>query len=723
MTIKPWAWWFLLGSILLLVVSLLVVNLQPGWLGSVQLNPLVQRSLPEPWQVSDPWRHVILPVALALGVALVVPTLPRRPWSHALVLSLLLLAAIRYFLWRSTTINTAHPISLVASLTLFACEVVYLITTTLQFYPSIFFDPMRRRRQADRLAGWATEQPPSVDIWIPTYNEPTRMVRRCVLACKNIDHPRKTITVLDDGHRPAMAELAQELGVNYLSRPDNQHRKAGNLNYALARTSGDLIAVFDCDFVPFRNFLRRTTGFFSDPGVALVQTPQHYFNADAHNRNLGLESVMPDDMDYFFNYLQVIRDRFNAVICCGTSYVARRSAIEAAGGYVTSCIIEDHQTSTKLLTQGWRVVYLDEILSLGEVPRSFRDYLDQRLRWMQGNFQIFYRDKELPIWSKLTFWQQSFYFNLLVSLFTPFFRLAYILLPLASLVMGFTLIAAPPIEYLAYGVPFILLLYTLPTWLTNHHHFQFWNEVYEALFCFPAVTRIVRILRRPFGILGSLVTNKEVSGGGGRLDLGIAWPFLTYLAVLAAMLLLLYGAPLLNPAWGRSRFEGESLMLAWNLYNAWVMLTCLLACIDRPIERGADRFPLEQIVRLDLGGTQMWGVTTDISEQGASVRLRPGTSAPSKVPGATGQLALVESSVEVPVELVTAGGDRGGALLRLQFGPLGERQESALIELIYNGSAWYQKPRRVGTLDALLILIGSVWKIVPAQPQGKMDPH
>jgi len=105
------------------------------------------------------------------------------------------------------------------------------------------------------------------------------------------------------------------------------------------------------------------------------------------------------------------------------------------------------------------------------------------------------------------------------------------------------------------------------------------------------------------------------------------------------------------------------------------------------------------------------------------VRLRPGTSAPSKVPGATGQLALVESSVEVPVELVTAGGDRGGALLRLQFGPLGERQESALIELIYNGSAWYQKPRRVGTLDALLILIGSVWKIVPAQPQGKMDPH
>lgn len=543
------------------------------------------------------------------------------------------------------------------------------------------------------------------------------------MACANIQYTNKTIYVLDDGHRPAIAALAQELGVQYLSRPDNLHRKAGNLNYALARTRGELIAVFDCDFVPFRHFLRRTVGFFCDPGIALVQTPQHYFNSDVHNRNLGLESVMPDDMDYFFHYLQVIRDRFNAVICCGTSYVARRSAIEAAGGYVTSCIIEDHQTGTRLLTQGWRMVYLDEILSLGEVPRSFRDYLDQRLRWMQGNFQIFYRGKEMPIWSSLTLWQKSFYLNLLISLFTPFFRLVYILFPLASLVFGFTLIAAPPIEYLAFGLPFILLLYTLPTWLTNHHHFQFWNEVYEALFCFPAVSRIVRILRKPFAVLGSLVTNKEVSGQGGRLDLQIAWPFLAYLGVLGVMLIVLYGVPLLNPSWGRSRFEGESLMLAWNLYNAWVMLTCLLACIDRPMVRSADRFPLEQIGRLELGGSDAWGVTTDVSEQGASLRLRPGAALPGGGPGAEGRLVLVEAGLELPVALADRGEAPPGQPLRLQFGPLQEFQESALIDLIYNGSAWYQKPRRVGTVDALLSLVGSVWKIVPALPQGKMDRH
>ena len=176
-----------------------------------------------------------------------------------------------------------------------------------------------------------------------------------------------------------MAELAADLGVAYLSRAGNAHRKAGNLNHALQHCNGEFIAVFDCDFMPFAPFLERTLGFFSDPRVALVQTPQHYFQAEFHNRNLGLDVVMPSDLDYFFRYLQVIRDRSNAVICCGTSYVVRRAALESIGGYVTSCLIEDHQTSTKLLTRGWSVRYLNEVLSMGEVPRTFADFLDQQI--------------------------------------------------------------------------------------------------------------------------------------------------------------------------------------------------------------------------------------------------------------------------------------------------------------------------------------------------------
>ncbi len=80
---------------------------------------------------------------------------------------------------------------------------------------------------------------------------------------------------------------------------------------------------------------------------------------------------------------------------------------------------------------------------------------------------------------------------------------------------------------MAYGIPFLLLLYTLPSWLTNYHHFQFWNEVYESLFAFPAVGRILAILRHPFRIHGGIVTSKEVDPleGESSFNLRLAWPF------------------------------------------------------------------------------------------------------------------------------------------------------------------------------------------------------
>ena len=184
----------------------------------------------------------------------------------------------------------------------------------------------------------------------------------------------------------------------------------------------------------------------------------------------------------------------------------RSSALESIGGYVTSCLIEDHQTSTKLLTRGWSVRYLNEVLSMGEVPRTFADFLDQRLRWMQGNIQIFFRPRELPIWTTLRWGQLAFYINLAISLLTPILRLLYMLLPLLSLMLGFSLIAAPPIEYVAYGLPFILLLHVLPSWLSDDHQFQFWNEVYETLFCLPGLQRLLQVLRHPFRIFGGIFT-------------------------------------------------------------------------------------------------------------------------------------------------------------------------------------------------------------------------
>ena len=124
---------------------------------------------------------------------------------------------------------------------------------------------------------------------IPTYNEPLFILKRTVIGCQALNYADKAIYLLDDTNRPEVKALAEELGCEYMARSDHQYAKAGNLNHAIAQTQGSLIVVFDADFVPTTNFLTRTIGFFQDPQVALVQTPQSFYNADPIARNLGLE--------------------------------------------------------------------------------------------------------------------------------------------------------------------------------------------------------------------------------------------------------------------------------------------------------------------------------------------------------------------------------------------------------------------------------------------------
>jgi cellulose synthase (UDP-forming) len=97
-----------------------------------------------------------------------------------------------------------------------------------------------------------------VDVFIPTYNEPLEVVRPTVLAALALDWPadKLRVYILDDGKREEVRTFAEEFGVDYITRPDNRHAKAGNLNHALAMTHGDLVAIFDCDHIPVNSFLR-----------------------------------------------------------------------------------------------------------------------------------------------------------------------------------------------------------------------------------------------------------------------------------------------------------------------------------------------------------------------------------------------------------------------------------------------------------------------------------
>jgi cellulose synthase (UDP-forming) len=219
-----------------------------------------------------------------------------------------------------------------------------------------------------------------VDVFIPTYNEPLDIVEPTIEAALALHSADVEVWLLDDGDRAEMAEAARRLGARYLARPTNDGAKAGNLNYAIARTTAPFFAVFDCDHVPEPQFLERTLGHFSAPTVAYAQTPQYYANAKTNM----LAAAAWSQQALFFGPICQGKDASDAIFCCGTNFVMRRSALEQVGGFPTNSITEDFLLSILFSEQGWSGVYVPEVLAKGLAPEDLSSYVNQQRRWATG---------------------------------------------------------------------------------------------------------------------------------------------------------------------------------------------------------------------------------------------------------------------------------------------------------------------------------------------------
>ncbi|MDJ0686869.1 MAG: glycosyltransferase [Xenococcaceae cyanobacterium MO_188.B32] len=315
----------------IIILSAFIVALWAAGVGQIQdifayLN-LLQQS-PPMW-VEAPMvmgEFLLTPTILLFLLALIVMKICPQPLSLArvLVIFILLGLTLRYVLWRSlSTLNLSSPLDGVFSISLFALELLVIFSSSLQLF--LMLKVKNRQREAERLSTQVIEGKfqPTVDIFIPTYDEPEFILRRTVIGCQAINYKNKKIYLLDDTRRPRIKQLAAELGCEYLTRPDNLHAKAGNINHAIPLTEGEFIVIFDADFVPTRNFLERTLGFFEDKSVALVQTPQSFYNTDPIARNLGLEDVLTPEEEVFYRQLQPIKDAAGSVVCSGTSFVVK----------------------------------------------------------------------------------------------------------------------------------------------------------------------------------------------------------------------------------------------------------------------------------------------------------------------------------------------------------------------------------------------------------------
>jgi cellulose synthase (UDP-forming) len=354
----------------------------------------------------------------------------------------------------------------------------------------------------------ATTPGRAVDVYVCTYDEPAEVVMATLAGCRALTYPHTT-WLLDDGRRTEMQELAELAGARYLTRADNSHAKAGNLNAALPRTEGDLVLVLDADHVPMPDALDALVGYFDDERMAVVQTPHDFFNHDsAQHYDVGRH-----EQSLFYRVVCPGKDRHGAAYWCGSAALINRHALLAIGGVATETIAEDFHTTIRLLRDGWRSRYHDEVLVQGLAPHDLDGYLLQRDRWARGNLAVFTLPESPLRARELRPLQRLSYLASLLAYLAPPMRL--LLLVTLGLVLwtGELPMKISVAALAALWLPSLLLNLGAGAALARGY-MRIPETAHYELLTMEIYTRALRCVVRP-GKTAFKVTPKQGSDGGG----------------------------------------------------------------------------------------------------------------------------------------------------------------------------------------------------------------
>ena len=348
----------------------------------------------------------------------------------------------------------------------------------------------------------------AVDVYVCTYDEPTEVVMATLAGCRALTYPHTT-WLLDDGRRPEMEAIAKLAGARYLTRADNSHAKAGNLNAALPRTEGDLVLILDADHVPMPDALDALVGYFDDERMAVVQSPHDFFNHDSAQHY----AVGRHEQSLFYRVVSPGKDRHGAAYWCGSAALINRHALLAIGGVATETIAEDFHTTIRLLREGWRTRYHDEVLVQGLAPHDLDGYLLQRDRWARGNLAVFTL-AESPLRAReLSPLQRLSYLASLLAYLAPPMRL--LLLVTLGLVLwtGALPLKISVAALAALWLPSLLLNLSAGSALARGY-MRIPETAHYELLTMEIYTRALRCIVRP-GRTAFEVTPKQGSDGGG----------------------------------------------------------------------------------------------------------------------------------------------------------------------------------------------------------------
>ena len=586
------------------------------------------------------WKNKLIKysiVAFSLFLLAIFITIPFNLEAQAIFISLILLVAYslrrvkgqlatiimitlsvttssRYLWWRYTeTLNWDDPLALTLGAGLLLAETYAWLVLILGFFQTI--NPLERKPIP---LPNDTRQWPTVDVYIPTYNEPLSVVKPTTLAALSIDWPadKLNVYILDDGKRPEFGQFAKEIGVGYLTRPDNNHAKAGNMNSAMRYTDGEYIAIFDCDHIPARSFLQMTMGqFLNDSKVCLVQTPHHFFSADPFERNLNNHSQIPNENMLFYGLIQDGNDMWDATFFCGSCAVLKRKALEDVGGFAFETVTEDAHTALRMQRAGYKTTYINIPQAAGLATDSLSAHIGQRIRWARGMAQIFRLDNPL-LGKGLNIPQRLCYLNAMLHFLSGVPRIVFLTSPLALIYFNSYIIYTSFLTICIYIAPTLIQVKATNSRIQGKYRYSFWGEVYESVLAWyilkPTTVALFNPNKGKFN-----VTEKGGLNDEEHFDWGIAKPYIVLLAINLSGIIygtgrILFGEP--------PQVSVLIISMCWAVYNVIILGAAVAVGAEAKQVRKSHRikahFPAG--IRLANGHTLKVKIT-DYSDNGVGI--------------------------------------------------------------------------------------------------------
>jgi cellulose synthase (UDP-forming) len=568
------------------------------------------------------------------------------------------------------------------------------------------------------------DQWPAVDVLIPTLNEPLSVVRFTALAAMNIDWPadRLNVYILDDGHREEFRAFAEEAGIGYMTRDDNRHAKAGNINRALAQIGSPFVAIFDSDHVPTRSFLQITMGWFlRDRKLGLLQTPHHFYSPDPFERNLGQFRITPNEGDLFYGVVQDGNDFWNAAFFCGSCAVLRRSALDQVGGIAVETVTEDAHTSLRMQMRGWNTAYINIPQAAGLATERLSAHVKQRIRWARGMVQVL--RIENPLFAPgLRPAQRLCYFNAMSHFLFALPRLIFLTAPLIYLIFGQVNIPGYWLTIVAYAAPHLVLSNLTNSRIQGRHRHSFWNDIYETVLA-PYI-----FLPTLLALFSTRTGKFNVTAKGGVIDhdyfdARIAWPFLVLLGFDLIGLLCAIPRAIQFPAfhvvwwmsfinWPASIYDGGHpgtifMNVLWLLFS--VVLLGVATAVAWESRQRRQTVRMARAVPSDIllpDGYMAQGITCNLSNGGVQATIHgpihAGVGDPVRF-----VFPLLDGTATLPATVVAIEEET----LRAKFDSLNLQETEALTMILYSRADTWLGPRQAREPDHPMRSLGRILRL------------